>query len=443
MPKINYFFIVFTLIFALLAPSIPITDTFSLRMEFVLVPLFLVFNILGNRKVTKIGSPIPKWFFLFMMGIFISIVYAFFVMQYAFRLNDLFELIKSGLYLLIFYFAASSFISISQAPRLYNAILTLFIISAIFGIMQYFNVFDINHVITPIYAPTQLRAVINTKRVVGTTSNPNDFGILMLLGVCLGLASFFYSKSRSKILLAILTIVLCLTGVFFTTSRISIVASLISVIYISFIGAQNTRKFNRNSTIRFFLITIGVLSLLLLLYNAMPESWHVRLSGLLNISQDVSFNARIDKWEDFWVLFQQSPIFGWGPGKGLIIYTIDNEWYLILLRYGAVGVLTILLMGRSFFMTAAKASTRTPISEVKALSVALKGFIPAAALFMVTASVYHYQQLMGVLLILIGLCYNLGRIVPVTPPANMFEVYPRASSVFQINAPKHRVEELD
>jgi O-antigen ligase len=284
--------------------------------------------------------------------------------------------------------------------------------------MQYKNVLGVNNYITPIYAPTQLKGVITAGRIVGTTSNSNSFGFLMILGVCLGLACSFWTNSSRLKWLSRATLIFCITCIILTLSRTAIVISVFPLLFITykFINIRRLR-ISRRRLRQVVFFTIALVGLLVIMLSIMPEMWYWRMGLLIrlfvekNISVDVSLTNRFINWQHHWALFIKSPWFGWGPGKGLISYIVDNEWLLLLVRYGIVGAVIVFMLGRSLFISMGNLVRRASVPELKGFGIAMQAFLLSAGVYMVLAGVYHVQQLMAVLMLLTGLGQNMVRVI--------------------------------
>jgi O-antigen ligase len=428
--RILNFLMIMTIALAVLAPPIPITENFSLRPEILLA--ILLFGLFLAEKKTLIKSPVFKWFILLAGLIIFSISYSGLVLGYSSTTIDYYEVLKVGVYCVIYYVGLRSRVPLSQFSKLFTWIFIIFLISALFGIMQYKNVLGVNNYLTPIYAPTQFIGIISASRIVGTTSNPNSFGFLMILGVCLGLACSFWTNSSRLKWLSGLTLISCLTCILLTTSRSAIVISVLPLLFITykFINIRHLR-INRRKLRRVVFFSIALVGLLVIILSIMPASWYWRLGLLTKIlvekstSVDVSLTHRLITWQNNWNLYLESPWFGWGPGKGLITYTIDNEWLLLLVRYGILGPVIVFMLGRSLYISmrnlvrgASEPELKgfgIALPELKGFGIAMQAFILSSGVYMVVAGVYHVQQLMAVLMLMTGLGQNMVRVISSDP----------------------------
>jgi hypothetical protein len=100
--------------------------------------------------------------------------------------------------------------------------------------------------------------------------------------------------------------------------------------------------------------------------------------------------------------FSDSPIIGIGPQKDRQVGAFDNEYALMLDRYGTLGTLAYLtLMVAAFLVPARAFQTKHP--ELMALGLALATYTIAQAAFNVAAGSYYSFQIMAIYWLLIGL----------------------------------------
>ena len=68
---------------------------------------------------------------------------------------------------------------------------------------------------------------------------------------------------------------------------------------------------------------------------------YLGVSSLLNGTNN-SVLVRLSNFIESIELFQQSPILGWGPAKIIHKTIADGEYFLILRRYGILGIFTFM-----------------------------------------------------------------------------------------------------
>ena len=85
---------------------------------------------------------------------------------------------------------------------------------------------------------------------------------------------------------------------------------------------------------------------------------------------------------------------------------VDNEWLLLLRRYGVVGLSLFLSLFGSIYLGLSRIVKRSEEAPAVALAVALKSTLIAYMVYMALAVVYHSLQLMPILLLSLGLAYT-------------------------------------
>lgn len=133
--------------------------------------------------------------------------------------------------------------------------------------------------------------------------------------------------------------------------------------------------------------------------------------------------------------FSDSPLIGIGPQKDRQVGAFDNEYALMLDRYGGIGTLAYLtLMLAAFLVPLAGMRNKQPgnltLFQV-ALSVGLVTYSIAQAVFNVAAGSYYSFQIMAIYWLLIGFCARGvadARRRPVVEPATGKLAQPRASA---------------
>jgi hypothetical protein len=191
------------LIITILSPYIRLPgDIPDVRPEFLIVLVASGLLFLGClAKGTPIRLrhfPVYKWFGLFAFLIFLTMAYAATFKAQPISGRDFWELVKVILYFLIFALVTNQKLTPANLKRCYKLALLVFIISALFGFLQYFDLANINELVSPYYAPTQMESLLSS-RITGTTGNPNEFGALMVLATSLALSGLLFLKEKRKL----------------------------------------------------------------------------------------------------------------------------------------------------------------------------------------------------------------------------------------------------
>jgi len=398
------------LIVAVLFPSVRLPAGIpALRIELILIviawTLFLLGHLATGEAMRLRWNPTNKWFFLFGISILVSISYAVFVKGYYPIGRDFWEFGKLIEYFLIFALVASLHVSSEQMRKYYLISLMVFLCSAIFGFAQYFNLFDINSMATPYYAPTQMAGLVRAGRIVGTTSNPNEFGALMVLAASLALTGALWLKGSGIKLISWVALGVFGFAIILTLSRSASLGLLVACFFILFFKYPLHFGFSR--TIRGFFLAVPLLLILaFILLQLAPDLFFFRVGRVLDLSTDTSWQARLAHWDNQLATWKQSPIFGWGPGKATMPTIVDNEWLLLLRRYGALGVLVFVLWFTGIYRTLSKIAHEAKNNYAEAFCVGLQATVVAYAIYMIPAVVYHNLQLMPILMLYLGLAYS-------------------------------------
>jgi O-antigen ligase len=400
---------------AILFPSIRISGNIpDPRPEFIVVAITILFlfiiHLISEKTVCMRRLPTDKWFILFGLSIVVSMAYSNLFMNHPIIGRDLWELFKLILYYLIFSLVANLQINTEDMRRYYLFIILIFLISAFFGFLQYINFASINQIMSPYYAPTQMRGLLVHKRITGTTANPNEFGALMVLASSLALSGGLTIEGKRLRILCWLTLPVFWTALLLTLSRTSLVSGLISMIIILllFIRVKKITLKVKFKRLLIFLLLVCVAIIFAL--ELMPERSLWRFSQIFTFEEASSWVARVENWETHFTFWKESPWFGWGPGKETMGTVVDNEWLLILRRYGLIGTIAFIGLFGNLFFNLSKIRRQGVDFSVYALALALQGTFCGYAFYMFLASIYHSLQLMPIFLLFLGLAYSQLRL---------------------------------
>jgi len=381
----------------------------SIRLELIIIlvawALFLLGHFAVGHPIKYHQNPIYRWFVLFGLAIFLSIAYGVIVKGYSIIGRDFWEFGKLLEYFLVFTLVANLDISPNEIRHYYKIALIVFLCSAFVGFAQYLNLGNINKVISPYYAPTQIQGLLIHGRITGTTGNPNLFGAMMVLASSLAFSGLLFFKKKTMRLFSWICFTIFVLSIVLTLSRSAIIALVTAICFI--ILFKHTLIFGTKIGIRESLIAIPILIITILaIIKISPETFFFRVGQFRNIWNTLSWQIRLVKWEEVFTLWKLSPIFGLGPGKTIITTVVDNEWLFLLTRYGIFGIIIFIAWFISFFFGLSKICHISSSIEVVALAVALQATLVAYAAYMIPAAVYHSLHLMPILLIFLGLAYS-------------------------------------
>lgn len=383
----------------------------DIRPEFIVilaVYVLLFLNHLTNGHPMRIRYfPVYKWFGLLTFSIMLSMLFAFLFKEQPIVGRDYWELIKPCLYLLIFVFVANENIDPVELKRFYKFVLIILMLSAFFGFLQYINFAGINEVVSPYYAPTQMRNLIVGKRITGTTPNPNEFGALMVLAASLAFSGAMFFREWKLQLLCWMALPVYGTALILTLSRTSLVSFFVAGFIVIFFVFK--RKDVKYKSWRLLTLLLLGLIIVILVLQVLPEKGLSRLAELRTFTEAPSYKTRIEMWKTHYAIWTESPWLGWGPGKADMSTIVDNEWLFILRRYGVIGLSVFLCFCGCFFSGLSRIRKNSTDPSVVALAVSLQSTFVGYIIYMAFANVYHSLQLMPILMVLLGLAYTQWR----------------------------------
>ena len=319
---------------AVMLPPIELSPSYpKIELSDVAFPLLVFWLALFHRNIF-LEKLIAHRNLVLAFAVFVGIVVLSILMNGRLtQIRDWFEVLKY-LKFIFFIFVIYTLFTRSQ---LYRIMTPLLIGVFLFNLLHYFNVFDFNRLVEPYYAsPHHLNFFgLNsigepaTKRSLGTLGNPNTNGLLFLLFVLLFLPRHTAVKRKNLILLG-----LAITGVFLCQSRTGLLAYALVVLayYLT----------NRSQ----WKMAIAILLFSILIYVILALMGNLYLSSIGNVESMKSAGVgRLEQWKKIWASMPGYWIIGHAPEKEYFekhgIYS-ESEYFLILFRYGFVGLLSFL-----------------------------------------------------------------------------------------------------
>jgi len=345
---IGIFIPIFLLLYFWL-PPIAIGNYLSFKFQItdLLLPFILYYLLIRpnvwqeSKRAVFIGSSIA-----------IYIAFTILINPGAHTLNNFFEcydVLKLTCYFLFIkcYFRV-------EKINLWVDIACLFLL--VFNVFHFFNIFDFNHTIMPIYSDSENTYLLFfgvdpwgapwAKRMIGTMSNPNLNAILFL---------FFFIwyapcpqwgwKKALFFLLVTSAILLC-------QSRSGIIICIILFIINYFFAKIPYRELLIQLGSIAAFIGIGFLGYHLMNINKEPSNKYNSPIGYVltlthtDLRDDPSLNQRFATWHNMIQEIKERPLFGHSPNKQVLsiqkIYP-DNEYISISYKYGLIGLLLYLL----------------------------------------------------------------------------------------------------
>jgi len=399
------------LLFSVLLPPIRFESTPYVRPELILIlitwPLFLLGRIAKGESIKLRWTPTHKWFFIFGASILISILWVWIFQNFSPTPRDFFEIAKLIEYFLIFAFVTNLNTKRENFRKYYIFTICIFLIATVFAFIQRGNLFPgFNESFIGYVAPKHLDEWLAHRRIVGTVGNPNEFGILMVMASSLAISGTLWIKKIGLKILSFLSFAIFSFTITLTLSRSALIVFLINLLFILFL--KYTRRFGLKGKAKLvFLIFPTIIILGLIILQIAPPKFIRRAISGLGIETDVSFQNRLNIWKENLEIWKQSPIFGWGPGKDAMTTIVDNEWLLLLRRYGIVGVVIFIFWFGRFYSGLSRIQRKEKTNlYLEIFSIFLQASLIGIAIYMIPAAFYHSLQLMPILMTLLGLVYS-------------------------------------
>jgi O-Antigen ligase len=349
--------------------------------------------------------------------------------------GDFLELYRYALYV-CFYLIARQ-IHLTSIQKLIKTTFIYILIVELFGILQFFNIFNINLHIGLLYTTSEklLKMILHQHRITSTFQNPNMYGSFLIIVVALALAYITFYKKNTVLTYGFIT--LSLLSVFFTTSRTAVICTAGVIVYwilLRFVMKQGTI----NQILSSGLIVLGIF--VALAFIVIPRVSYLDyaanqiISGLTSdttseaendetaetnketyeeepgklrksVESVSSFKSRYYYWELNWEKFKESPIFGSGPMKEGFVRFADNAYLYTLARYGVVGL--ILLVGMYLFIYGKTIQfIKSENISKKFLALAINLSIVGYVVMGMVAEVWYNLQSITILFTIIGLLFN-------------------------------------
>jgi len=353
-----------------------------------LIPIILVF--LYKRVEFPIYSKILISFFI---SICISIIYGYLVLSVPFSMRDINELIRMlkpfffFSFLLLFY--KDSLVQISF--KFLNIAMIIFIF---IGLSESLKIPYLNDLFISIYSSGTQSGI---SRINTTTLNPNDGAILTLFFL-------FFSINMLLVYKKLYYFISSLSLIFILLNTGSRTAFLIAIIFF-IVFFISTKTLN----IKHKILCLLIMCISLIILYPYIENYINRILTLVNAVklEDSSLNVRFNLWNEALQIFYESKIFGWGVAKAIHHTTVDGEYFIILRKYGIIGLCFLLfLMIYPLSVIKKKIRNTTLQNEEKVLLYTLFSYILAGLLVMFTNNFFTSYILIFPNIILLGILFN-------------------------------------
>lgn len=366
-------------------PTIPIG--LSIRFDDLLALLLIPFIIL-----TKPNFKINRLLFsysLILLSFSLSTFYGYYFLAVPFSIrdvNELFRMLKPFLIII-----AVGYCNIRTLASYLNSFFKIgAILLILLGFLEFFNVLNFRTLFYNLYG---FEFGNNGTRSILTAGNPNVAAALVLYFMIYLLQKMLLTRDR---VLSIVKILLLLVVLLMTSSRTSLVVFVVVLLASMYFHRKNNK----------FLSFIIVVLCVLLGFPILKYFDYLTL-GFISFSDGTnnSMLLRYQQWSDAIALFNQSPIIGWGPAKDLHTSVVDNEYFLLLRRYGVIGCALVIYFLFSFIFVFLKQKRKidTLDSKTKSISYTTLLTLLMTAIIMVTNNFFSGYQLMPLYVVMIAI----------------------------------------
>jgi O-antigen ligase len=220
--------------------------------------------------------------------------------------------------------------------------------------------------------------------------NPLTQAILITL-ILIVLVGLYYSYTRAAWLSVICAAIVCLTVYYRVNFKILAGISVVALIVVFFKWDQIQMELGRNK------------------YEHTTESFDERLQSATNVTTDASNLERINRWSCAIAMFEQRPIFGYGPGtyafeyapfqepENLTIISTNfgdmgnahREYLAALSEMGVMGLVSFIGIVVAIFFSMITLYNKLPLSETKN-RVLVMGMIAATTTYFVHAFLNNF-----------------------------------------------------
>lgn len=391
-------FVMFLVPMIILSPTIMIPGVIGIRLDDVWlafgVAVYLSKLAFTHMKFEFKAPGYSKIFIAFICWVAITIFISSYREPMFYNNRDWLEVYKNLKLLLIFIIVAQLKLSKTSVTKIFKITLISLTISALFGIAQYLNFAGVNSWITPYFlAESQIKGFEVHSRIVGTYANPNVFAAALLVGVGLSITRFFQTFKFRFILLSLIF----MFTIFLTLSRTALVAGLFLILLIAIqsLGQSKQKIF---TILSFIFVPIAALIGLRLA----PERFFFRMQNLGNLSQDESFQVRLDVWRDIYETRTLPNLWaGTGP-VGNLRFIFDNEWLMLLTTYGIIGIALVVCLFCVIYVKLGKLDAYAYNFN----NIALRSIIIVYGLCMFAEPIFQQLQLMPLVVLLISVLLN-------------------------------------
>lgn len=294
------------------------------------VSLLIFLLIMLNKKV--ILNKYILIYFMFCFSIFISMNYGYLFLSVDNTYRDYMELFRVAQYIpYLFAIKYLDYFVFKKKLKIYGIICTYYLLFICF--LQITNISDVASLLGSIYSnPNHTYAMVSaSKRIIATTSNPNDGALVLSFFLYLNLIVLDLNRRHRFFVCFFLFL-----AILYTQSRTIMVGFSFSflVYFIFYLKVKYIIKL----TVSVFLSVL----LIIILYQINLDYVFVGFE-MATKGENQSLNVRLVNIHQAYQRFSESIMFGFGPAKSIFKTTVDSEYAMVLQRYGIFGLFSMLI----------------------------------------------------------------------------------------------------
>jgi len=380
-----------------------------------------------KESVIRIHQPQLIALFIFLSGV-LSLAWGGFFMGVNVVVRDFFELYRFPYFIIVIIALSQiSWTYYRLSENFFKVILSSFVFIFIVSFLQMFDGLPknvIEFIYNPKYGSDISRAYGDVSqfrmRNSGTFGNPNFYGVILaycapFLLVARGFVSGLY-KSISLVVFLLACLFVLLSGS--RTGVICLFISLTVYFILNYIDSTIGGRKKEITTVSKKLLKRILLCILIVfivasfyqIYTVLSR-YAVLIEMILsgNILEDSSIGAKYQlSAELIKKVFVESPLLGFGPSKFTNNYLGDNQYTVLLFRYGLLGTLLWLGFWLAICFDALRIKKYLFRNEMKAYSNAVVAACISFLIACITGAFFDNIQLATVCLLFVGVMYGFS-----------------------------------
>jgi hypothetical protein len=354
---------------------------------------------LGARPLSR-STPVRVAFSLFVVAVLISYLSA---MTRAIPSDEV-SVADTGLIRVIAWagivFIANDGISdLARLLTLARRMVTAGAVLATLGIVQFFTKASwLDLIPTPGLQPVTGYAAVEVRgglvRSAGTAVHPLEFAMVLAMVLPLALTLALRERQRQAVW-RWLPVLLIILGLALSGSRSALVGMFAGLIVLIPTWSARVR----------WRLALAAVAIVGVVYVISPRVVTNMRYMFLAVFDDPSVTSRSDSFALLWHLVGLNPMVGRGLGTFLPRYRIlDNQYVLLLLEVGLVGLILFLVVGAASIVCAVTGANRSAHTASGDLGFALAGSVTAGLVALSLFDALSFPQSAGTLVLVFGLC---------------------------------------